>query len=89
MMDIEFVETDPPREVRVSAPDVRALRRARHGLLVEELPDSRARVGPRLGYAGTVLLPSGLRIVVRPKAAIHNLSELLALGFGHGGSLSG
>jgi 5-methylcytosine-specific restriction enzyme subunit McrC len=57
------------------------LRRARHGLLVEELPDSRARVGPRLGYAGTVLLPSGLRIVVRPKAAIHNLSELLALGF--------
>lgn len=79
--DLEFVETEPTREVPVFAGELRALRRAQHGLVVEDLADGRARVGPRQGMVGTVLLPSGRRVVVRPKARLHSLSELLALAY--------
>lgn len=79
--DLDFVETDATREVPVSPAELRALRRAQHGLVVEDLGDGRARVGPRQGMVGTVLLPSGRRIVVRPKVRLDSLSELLALAY--------
>lgn len=81
MIDLEFTELDPPREITATPSELRTLRRARHGLRIEELGDDRVRVGPRIGYAGTVLLPTGRRIVVMPKAPISNLPELLALAY--------
>lgn len=79
--ELEFVETDATREVKVSAAELRALRRAQHGLVVEDLADGRARVGPRRGMVGTVLLPTGRRVVVHPKAQLASLPELLALAY--------
>ena len=78
---LEFAETDAARELDATPAEMRALRRARHGLIVEDLGGGRARVGPRQGLVGTVLLPTGRRVVVRPKAALHSLSELLALAY--------
>jgi 5-methylcytosine-specific restriction enzyme subunit McrC len=78
---IEFVETDATRELAVTPSELRALRRARHGLNVEEVADGRVRVGPRQGFAGTVLLPTGRRMVVHPKATVTSLPELLALAY--------
>ncbi|MGQ0846507.1 MAG: McrC family protein [Sporichthyaceae bacterium] len=79
--DLEYVETDGPREVTVAPSELRALRRARHGLFLEELGNERIRLGPRTGYAGTVLLPTGRRVVVRSKAEVHSLPDLLALAY--------
>jgi 5-methylcytosine-specific restriction enzyme subunit McrC len=78
---IEFVETDPPRELEVSAREARALRRTRHALAVDQVGPDRVKVGPRTGYAGTLLLPTGRRIVVSPKAQVADLSMLLALAY--------
>jgi 5-methylcytosine-specific restriction enzyme subunit McrC len=79
---LTFSEVDAGRELHVTGADMRALRRARHGLAVQQIDDERVRVGPRQGYAGTVLLPSGRRIVVEPKAPISDFVELLALAYG-------
>lgn len=86
MTDIQLTETDPPREEIFTRAEVRALRRAKHGLSVEELAEdgqgmTRVRVGPRTGFAGSVALPGGRRISVRPKADINSLPELLALAY--------
>lgn len=78
---LEFTETDSPREYKATEAELRALRRARYGLVVEDLGEGRARIGPRQGHVGTVLLPTGRRVVVRPKAAIDSLSALLALAY--------
>jgi 5-methylcytosine-specific restriction enzyme subunit McrC len=80
-LDLQFTETDSPREVEVTTAEQRALRRARHGLSIEAISDSRIRVGPRLGYVGTVLLPSGGRLVVKAKAPIASLPDLLVLAY--------
>ena len=79
--ELSFTETDSAREVSVTSAELRALRRARHGLAVEEIEEGRARVGPRQGFAGTVLLPTGRRVVVQPKAPIASIPELLALAY--------
>lgn len=81
MLDLDFVETESTREITVSPAELRALRRAQHGLVVEDLTNGRARVGPRQGMVGTVLLPTGRRVVVRPKARIDSVPELLALAY--------
>lgn len=86
MVDIHLTETDPAREETFTATEVRALRRARHGLIVDELSEVRAgevrvRIGPRTGYVGSVTLPGGRRIVIHPKASIQSLPELLALAY--------
>lgn len=85
-MDVSFCETDPTREELVSQRELRALRRARHGLIVDELADEgadgvRVRLGPRMGYAGSVTLPGGRRVVVQTKAAVESLPEILALAY--------
>lgn len=79
--ELSFTETDSAREVSVTPAELRALRRARHGLVVEEIQEGRVRVGPRQGFAGTVLLPTGRRVVVQPKAPIASIPELLALAY--------
>ncbi|MEO3939776.1 hypothetical protein V3C41_01680 [Paenarthrobacter nicotinovorans] len=86
MADISFSETDSSREETVTPVELRALRRAKHGLLVDELSDSgegvvRVRIGPRTGYAGSVTLPGGRRITVQPKALVQSLPEILALAY--------
>ena len=85
MAEIHLTETDAVKEQTFTSAEVRALRRARHGLVVDELgPDRdgiRVRFGPKTGYAGSVSLPGGRRIIVHPKAKIHSLSELLALAY--------
>lgn len=85
MPEIHLTETDSPREATFTRAEARALKRARHGLVVDELTTDddgvRVRFGPRAGYAGSVVLPGGRRIIVHPKAEIHNLSELLALAY--------
>jgi 5-methylcytosine-specific restriction enzyme subunit McrC len=78
---IQLEETSKPCELTVTRAELRGLRRARHGLDVVEVDASTVRIGPRRGYVGTVTLPSGRRVVVRPKANVFNLSELLALAF--------
>lgn len=85
MAEIHLTETDSTKEATFTRAEVRALHRARHGLVVEELAADgqyvRVRFGPRPGYAGTVSMPGGRRIIVHPKAEIHNVSELLALAY--------
>lgn len=85
MADIHLVETDPIREGTFSLAEARALRRARHGLIVNEVGQdphgARISFGPKAGYAGSVSLPGGRRIVVRPKAEIASLPELLTLAY--------
>lgn len=86
MAEIHLTETDPAREETFTPAEVRALRRARHGLVIDELASDpqgrvRVRIGPRTGYAGSVSLPGGRRITVHPKAAVHSLPELLALAY--------
>ena len=86
MAEIHLTETDPAREETFTTAEVRALRRARHGLVIDELASDpqgrvRVRIGPRTGYAGSVSLPGGRRITVHPKAAVHSLPELLALAY--------
>jgi 5-methylcytosine-specific restriction enzyme subunit McrC len=85
-MDISFSETDPTREEVVTPLELRALRRARHGLIVDELSDEgeggvRLRLGPKPGYAGSVTLPGGRRIIVHTKAKVQSLPEVLALAY--------
>lgn len=80
-LDLRFAETDPLREIAVTAAEFRALRRARHGLRFEAVSAARVRVGPRAGYVGTVLLPSNGRLVVQPKAPIASLPDLFALAY--------
>ncbi len=85
-MDIIFSETDQIREEVVTPLELRALRRARHGLIVDELPhedkrEIRLRLGPKSGYVGSVTLPGGRRIVVHPKAKVQSLPEMLALAY--------
>lgn len=85
MSEIHFTETDSPKEAVFTAAEVRALRRARHGLVVDELGSDqygvRVRFGPKVGYVGSVSLPGGRRLVVHPKAQVHSLPELLALAY--------
>jgi 5-methylcytosine-specific restriction enzyme subunit McrC len=86
MVEIHLTETDAAREETFTPAELRALRRARHGLVVDELADDghggvRVRIGPRTGYAGSVSLPGGRRITVHPKAEVHSLPELLALAY--------
>lgn len=81
MTDLEYSETSLPRDVQVTQSEVRALRRARHGLSLEELADDRVRLGPRIGYVGSVQLPTGRRVVVSPKAAVSSIPELLSLAY--------
>ena len=85
MSEIHLTETDSARAATFTPAEVRALRRARHGLVVDEIASDgdevRVRFGPRPGYAGTVSLPGGRRIVVHPKVEIHNVSELLTLAY--------
>lgn len=86
MAEIHLTETDPAREETVTVSELRALRRARHGLVVDELSDDghggvRVRIGPKTGYAGSVTLPGGGRITVHPKAQVSSLPELLALAY--------
>lgn len=82
---LHFTETDPVQEHEFSRAEMRVLRRARHGLHLTELSANGtsvlARVGPKTGYAGSVMLPGGRGIVVEPKAAINNLPEMLALAY--------
>jgi len=84
-MDIHLTETDAAREETFTSAEVRALRRARHGLVVDELGSGRdgvhVRFGPKTGYVGSVSLPGGRRIVVHPKAEVHSVSDLLALAY--------
>lgn len=63
------------------------MRRARHGLFIDEVGSDehgsavRVRFGPKTGYAGSVSLPGGRRIIVHPKARVHSLPELLTLAY--------
>ncbi|WP_454778709.1 McrC family protein [Georgenia muralis] len=86
MAEIHLTETDPAREETVTVSELRALRRARHGLVIDELGDdghggARVRLGPKIGYAGSVTLPGGRRITVHPKAEVNSLPELLTLAY--------
>ena len=86
MTEIHLVETDLGREETFTVAEVRALWRARHGLVVDELASDGqggvlVRIGPRIGYAGSVSLPGGRRITVHPKAQLDSLPELLALAY--------
>lgn len=85
MAEIHLTETDSAREEYFTSAEVRALRRARHGLVIDELGADhngvRVRFGPKTGYAGSVSLPGGRRIIVQPKADVQSLPELLALAY--------
>jgi 5-methylcytosine-specific restriction enzyme subunit McrC len=81
VVELEFTEIDPPRDVLATKAEIRALRRARHGLHLEELSDDQVRLGPRQGFAGSVLLPTGRRVVVSPKARVGNMPDLLTLAY--------
>lgn len=77
----ELTENSPPLTIDVTRADLRALRRARVGLAVEELGEGQARVAPKQGYVGSVSLSAGRSIVVRPKADVGCLPDLLALAY--------
>ena len=86
MTDIQLRETGPGAEFDVTGAELRALRRARHGLSVQELGSvrtnlTRVHISARTGYAGSVILPGGRRVVVHPKAEIAHLPDLLALAY--------
>lgn len=82
---IHFTETDQAREYEFTRAEMRALCRARHGLNVTQIDDRQdsalVRVGPRIGFAGSVALPGGRGIVVHPKARINSVPEMLALAY--------
>lgn len=85
MAEIHFTETDSAREAIFTAAEARALRRARHGLVIDELGTHRdgvrIRFGPKTGYVGSVSLTGGRRIVVHPKAQVESVPDLLALAY--------
>jgi 5-methylcytosine-specific restriction enzyme subunit McrC len=79
--DLSFTETSAPVAIDVSARERRALGRASGGLTITDAPDGRVWVGPREGYVGSLALPGGRRVVVRPKAEVGSLPALLALAY--------
>lgn len=78
---LELNETDGPVIVSADPRETRALRRAKNGLSVEERLDGRVSVGPRKGFVGSLSLPGGGRVVVRPKAPVGAPTALLALAY--------
>jgi 5-methylcytosine-specific restriction enzyme subunit McrC len=78
---LHFSETDSPLQATFSNDDLRALLRIRTGLSVSDQGEGRVRLGPIPGFAGSVALPSGRRIVISPKAGARRLPDLLALAY--------
>ena len=81
MSDLEFIETSPTKRIQVSRDERRVLERLAHRLTVSPAGDSALDLGPRQGWVGTVLLPSGRRVVVRPKVEINSVFDLMAMAY--------